>query len=282
MADRGDVRLVISDPGTQLVGAARELAEVREGWSLDELIRFGAEHGIEWTNVMPTSQHQNGAAEILVKLVKGIMASLRRSIGTAILSLNELNTLLKETANICNEHPIGIRPNSVSNTDYLSPSTLLLGRSSSRISAGPFQSKDIHNERPGAMKTRFLYVPRLVDSFWNHWTKTYLPTLLVRQKWHHKKRNLSCGDVCLVEDQNSYRGDWRIGQVKKVFPDKNEVVRNVELAVAQKYDGQGNYTFKSPSMMKRHVSRVIVLVPNENEDDLSSAGGECRSKLGPA
>ena len=86
---------------------------------------------------MLTSQHQNGAAKIIVKLVKGIMSSLLRSIGTAILSLNELNTLLKETANKCNEHPIGVRPNSVSNTDYLSPNTLLLGRSSSRISAGP-------------------------------------------------------------------------------------------------------------------------------------------------
>ena len=207
MAEKGDVRLIISDPGTQLVGAAKELDEVRKGWSVEELIRFGAERSVEWTTIMPSAQHQNGAAEIIVKLVKGIMSSLLASIGTTVLSLNELNTLLREVANICNERPIGIRPNSVSNQEYLAPNSLLLGRSSSRIRSGPFQSKDIYDERPGAMKTRFLFVQKLSDQFWENWTKTYLPTLLVRQKWHYAKRNLSVGDVCLIEDQNSLRGE---------------------------------------------------------------------------
>ena len=265
MADRGDVRLIISDPGTQLVGASKELREVRRGWSSDELVRFGAQHSIEWTTVMPSSQHQNGAAEIVVKLVKGIMSSLLASIGTSILSLNELNTLLKEAANICNERPIGLRPNSVSDQEYLAPNSLLLGRSSTRISAGPFQSKDVYDERPKAMKTRFLFVQRIVDSFWKNWTKSYLPTLIVRQKWHHLKRNLSCGDICLVEDQNALRGDWRIGRIINVFPDKHKIVRNVELLVAQKFDGNSSYRYRQPSVLKRHASRVILLVPCEVE-----------------
>ena len=209
-------------------------------------------------------------------------------IGKSILSLNERNTLLKETANICNERPIGVRPNSVSSTEYLAPNLLLLGRSSVRIASGPFQCKDAYDERPDAMKTRFLYVQRIVDAFWKTWTKTYLPTLLVRQKWHQAKRNLCPGDVCLIEDQNALRGDWRIGRVIRVYPDKHGIVRNVELAVAQRYDGKKTYAFKEPSLLKRHVSRVIVLVPSETEDQSSSgassspAGGECKAEFDPA
>ena len=48
-----------------------------------------------------------------------------------------------------------------------------------------------------------------------------------------------------------------------VFPDKNDVVRNVELKVAQKFDGKDTYVYRSPSLLKRHASRVIVIVPSE-------------------
>ena len=286
-AEKGDVKLVISDPGSQLSGAANELASVRNGWSREELFRFGAEHGLNWKTVMPTSQHQNGAAEILVKLTKGILKALLAAIGRSVLSLNEMNTVLKETANICNERPIGIRPNSISNQEYLSPNSLLLGRSSERINSGPFQAKDVYDENPGAMKTRFLFVQKVVDKFWKEWTKLYLPTLLVRQKWHHQKRNLACGDVCLIEDQNAMRGEWRLGQVVQVFPDKFGVVRNVELKVAQKFDGKAKYKFKEPSLMKRHVGRLIVLCAADNasetvvdeERSVEPAGGECEDDL---
>ena len=43
MAFRGDVRLIISDPGTQLVGASREMKSWREGWNEEELSRFGTD-----------------------------------------------------------------------------------------------------------------------------------------------------------------------------------------------------------------------------------------------
>ena len=32
-ADRGEIRLILSDPGTQLQGASKELLEVRKGWN---------------------------------------------------------------------------------------------------------------------------------------------------------------------------------------------------------------------------------------------------------
>ena len=38
---------------------------------------------------MPDSQHQNGAAESLVKIVKGVKQSLMKTVGDTKLSLND-------------------------------------------------------------------------------------------------------------------------------------------------------------------------------------------------
>ena len=77
---------LISDPGTQLLGAAKKLKEVREGWDKAELVRFCANHGIKWKFVMSNSQHQNGVTE-------------------------------------ANERAIGIKPNIQTDPQFLSPNS---------------------------------------------------------------------------------------------------------------------------------------------------------------
>ena len=110
MANKGDVREIVSDPGSQLKGAARELSDWRKNWDPEQLVRFGADKGLKWSFIMADSQHQNGGAESLIKVVKGIMRSMTHAIGDTKLSLNELNTLLAECANLANERPIGVKP----------------------------------------------------------------------------------------------------------------------------------------------------------------------------
>merc|ERR1712082_323642 len=100
----------------------------------------------EWQIIMPSSQHQNGAAEVIIKLVKGVKKSILHALGESVLSLNELNTLMVEIANLVNERPIGLKPNSVTDTEFLSPNSILLGRCSSRLSAGPFQPDNIFTD----------------------------------------------------------------------------------------------------------------------------------------
>ena len=120
------------------------MKEYREGWNEDELVRFGASHCLDWQFTMPSSPHQNGVTEIMVKLVKGVMSALTEAIGTTVLFLNELFTVVKEVSNIVNERPIGLKPNLQTDPNFLSPNSLLLGWCSDRISSGPFQRKGTH------------------------------------------------------------------------------------------------------------------------------------------
>ena len=280
MAEKGQVQRLISDPGTQLKGAAAELANVRTGWSESELISFGAQHGLQWDFAMPAAHHQSGAVEIMVKLCKGVMRALTAAIGSTVLFLNEYFTLFKECSNLVNERPIGLKPNRATDQEFLSPNSLLLGRCSDRINSGPFQNKIDFGSDPNHDKTRFILVQKITDQFWNVWQKLYFPTLIRRQKWHHSQRNLKIGDIVSVRDSNAIRGEWRLARVSDVFPDNHGIVRNVELTLpppsllADKSAGKNYKAGFAMVKMKRHVNSVIVVEPNEDEEDVNQAGDE--------
>jgi len=57
---RGSPALMISDNGSQLIGAERELPEMIEGLDSDKLREFSAERRIKWQFTTPAAPHQNG------------------------------------------------------------------------------------------------------------------------------------------------------------------------------------------------------------------------------
>ena len=77
----------------------------------------------------------------------------------------------------------------------MSPNSLMLGRNFTRISSGPFNCSDAFSDDPKHVKTRFHLVQSMTNQFWKTWQKLFFPTLLIRQKWHHERRNLEIGDV---------------------------------------------------------------------------------------
>ena len=114
---------------------------------------------------MPASQHQNGAAEILIKMVKGVKVAMMKALGLQVLSLNEMSTLMMEIAQLVNERPIGLKPNESTHPHYLSPNSLYLGRCSDRIAGGPFQANEVFTDDPKKTTCRFLLVQSITRSF---------------------------------------------------------------------------------------------------------------------
>ena len=98
---------MISDNGTQFVGAEKELKEMVKGWKLEELREFCAEKGMKWRFTTPKAPHCNGCAEALMKTCK---KALKKAIGNQVLSPFELYTYLLEVANLVNSRPIGSVP----------------------------------------------------------------------------------------------------------------------------------------------------------------------------
>ena len=103
-AIRRQIALMMSDNGSQLVGAERVPREMIQGWNHKELKEFSAEEGMRWQFIMPGAPHQNGCAEALVK---GAKKALKKAIGEQVLTPFELYTYLLEVANLMNQRPIG-------------------------------------------------------------------------------------------------------------------------------------------------------------------------------
>ena len=216
---RGQPSLMISDNGSQFIGAERLLKELIKGWDIEKLREFSAEKGIKWQFTTPASPHQNGCAEALVKSCK---MALKKAIGEQVLTPFELYTCLLEVANLVNQRPIGRIPNDPDDGSYLCPNDILLRRSSSHVPQGPF--RETKNPR-----LRVEFVQKIVDSFWKRWTRDVFPSLIPRKKWNAEKRNVRVDDFVIVQTPNAIRGNWNIGRIVDVYPGQDGKVRNVRV-----------------------------------------------------
>lgn len=83
IAIRGDIRLIVSDAAKALEGvhegAYATFKSWRQGWDEGALKRFGAGKGMVWRFTMPEGQHQNGAAEALIKAIKKLWHSSQKA-----------------------------------------------------------------------------------------------------------------------------------------------------------------------------------------------------------
>ena len=77
-AIRGQPAKLVSDNGTQLVAAEKELREMVKGWNVKELQDFCAERSVKWKFITPATPHHDGCAEAMVKSCK---LAIKRAIG---------------------------------------------------------------------------------------------------------------------------------------------------------------------------------------------------------
>ena len=240
---RGYPAVLLSDNGSQMVGAERELREMVEDLDSDKLRDFCAERSINWLFTAPAAPHQNGCAEALVKSCK---RALKKAIGEQVLSPFELYTCLLEVGNLVNQRPIGRVPNDPDDGKYLCPNDMLLGRATPEVPQGPFQ--DTKNPR-----RRVEFVQKIVESFWKRWSRDVLPALVIRKAWHTERRNVQVDDIIVMADNNAIRGKWTIGRVIEVYPGTDGRVRNVKVKTPA-----GEYS--------RPVTKIAVIYPAEGYD----------------
>jgi len=68
----------------------------------------------------------------------------------------------------------------------------------------------------------------IADWFWKRWVKEYLPLLQHREKWLKPSRNLRVGDVVLMRETNTKRGDWPKALVTDTFADRDNIYEGFE------------------------------------------------------
>jgi hypothetical protein len=221
VARRGHPRVIISDNGTNLIGAERELRQAIDDWNQTRIRNDLQQKAIEWKFNPPTGSHFGGSWERLIRSVRQVLYALLRQ---QPVKLNDeaLGTLFCEVEAILNARPITKMSSDVNDVDAITPNHLLLLRSGPALPCGEFTQHDNYTRR------RWRQVQFLADSFWGRWKKEYLTSLQERQKWLYPKTNVSVGDVVLLVD-SSPRNSWSLGRIVETVPDKKGLVRVVHV-----------------------------------------------------
>ena len=218
---RGQVRTIRSDNGTNFVGANRELKAAIDQWNSRKIDDFLRQHNIQWKFNPPTASHMGGVWERQIRTVRKVLSSVMRE---QSLDQETLMTMFCLVESVINSRPLTAVSNDYRDLKPLSPNDLLLVGYEPMLPLGEFVRQDLYCKR------RWRQVQYLADVFWRRWTREYLPTLQLRQKWLHPVKNLKVDDVVIVVDDGAPRNAWRLGRVTETYPSEDGLVRTAKVA----------------------------------------------------
>ena len=259
-SNQGSPATVLSDHGTQLLSAAKKLADP-DAKDIDwqKVIGLSSRSGTRWNFSEKGCPWRNGTAEATVKLAKETLAHQLQSHQS--LDWSELDSLFCQVADIINNRPLGVF-HSEEDFHQICPNDLLLGRThhpSAELGVPGEEDMD-----PAAvLSDRDLLVRR----WWKEWERRVFPTLIPRQKWHVQHRNIMPGDIVLVQYKGKVSSTWKLAKVVEVFPDKHGVVRTCEVAFRPKSKGEKLLPYKTKQLyhLRTAVQRLCILLPVEEQ-----------------
>ena len=259
VARRGLPASFISDNARTFKSASKDLRKIIRS---QEFSRYMTKNRVGWKFIVDKAPWWGGFWERLVKTVK---LCLKKIIGRAIVTYDELATILTEVESVINARPITYVYDDEESVSYaLTPSHLINGR---MITAMP---NDHHYEIVSTSSTlsrRAKHQRNILQRFINLWRRDYL--LNLRENSATNSRNssnstaISKGDIVLLISDSTARNFWQLAVVEEFISSRDGAIR---AAIVKTINGQGK-----PSRLKRVIQHLIPLeirsTFQENRDD---------------
>ena len=174
MARRDKPHTVISDNGTNFVGAAREFKKCFSQWDQDGMCKRLARGQILWKFNPPGAPHFGGIWERLVRSFKKAMFAI---LGNRRLTLPVLTTTMCLDEQTLNARPLTPVSDDPEDLESLTPNHFLLER--------PVLAEPLMPDAVRYVDCRKMYkvAQAYNQMIWNRWMKKYLPKWNVRSKW---------------------------------------------------------------------------------------------------
>ena len=242
---RGIPTEMLSDNGTNFVGAKRELEELVNKLDKEKIKQSTANKGIKWNFIPPLAPHFGGVHETMIKSAKrAIYAILNNSEVTD----EELITAFTGAESLINSRPLTYQSADPKDDTPLTPNHFLHGQVGGEFAPESVDEEEFHPRK------RWRRVQELVRHFWKRWMQEWLPSLSSRKKWYKERKDVRIGDVVLVISPDSKRGEWPLGKVIETYPGNDGRVRVVKLRV-----GKSRFT--------RSITKICPLECESNDDN---------------
>lgn len=231
-----------SDNGTNFQGAANELRDLHRllhsKSHQDQVDRALKESCIEWHFIPSHAPHFGGIWEAAVKTAKN---HLKRIIGDASLTFEEMCTVLTQIEAVINSRPLTPLSDDPNDLSYLTPGHFLVGDT---LTAVPQQ--DV-THLPVNRLSRWQHVNQIFQHFWRCWSREYLQQLQQRTKWKYSKGlQAKRGDVVMILESESAPLRWSVGRITDTHLGTDGIVRVVSIRTAK-----GTY--------KRPITKICIL-----------------------
>ncbi|GFX69878.1 integrase catalytic domain-containing protein [Trichonephila clavipes] len=225
LARRGNCKVIYSDNARTFKAAERELAHFANILKDSEFQNFVADKGIHWKFIVERAPWWGGFYERLVKTIKD---SLRKILGRALLTFEELSTILSEIEVIVNHRPLTYVENDPGEPEPLTPAHFLeLGYGDSKYPIHFIELIDATTAKE-SYKKRKTYRTLLLKQLWRRWKEQYLLQLKIANhfKTPSVHKNLKLNDVVLVEGNVKSKLLWKFGIIKEIFIGRDDNVRS--------------------------------------------------------
>ena len=93
----------------------------------------------------------------------------------------------------------------------------------------------------------------LADQFWIRWTREYLHSLQVRQKWMKLEKNFKVNDVVLIYDEHIPHSKWKMARIVEEYPDSYNRVRQVLVLYGDQRQNYAGYYLKGNACTQARV-----------------------------
>jgi len=234
-----------SDHGSNFVGAQKELNQLIEFLenqkTQNAISHFCTSQKIVWKFIPERSPHFGGLWEPCVKSMK---YHLKRILSGVKLTFEEYTTVLVQVEACLNSRPLVAISCDDDGFDALTPGHFLIGRPLEALPDPAFSYRTV------TLLRRWHLCQNLVRHFWQRWSADYLANLRKYAKWHKPSRNLSVGDIVVVNEGGMVPTAWPLGRVTEVFSGKDGLVRVVNVKT-------------KCGIFKRPVHKLALLLPDE-------------------
>ena len=221
---RGTPSYVVSDNGTNFVGAERELRELVEALDQDEILQKTCRyHQIDWKFNPPSAPHFGGVFDARIKSAKRALRAILRD---ADVTDEELQTAMCGAESLLNSRPITYVSSDPNDLIPLTPNHFIVGQLGGQFAPEASELEQVFNPRK-----RWHRIQQLIGDFWRRWRRELLPTLNVRKKWFKPHRNFEQGDVVVLAEPKANRREWILGRITQTYPGADGLVRVAKVRV---------------------------------------------------
>ncbi|XP_055542932.1 uncharacterized protein LOC129728511 [Wyeomyia smithii] len=210
---------------------------------IDRIVQFCQTKEIKWNFIPPDAPEFGGLWEAAVKSTK---THLKRVIGNAVLTFEEMTTTLCEIEAILNSRPLFAVSNHPADPEVITPAHFLIGRPMNAIPEPSYNEVKINR------LSRWQHCQLMREHFWRAWSKDYLMSLQPRKKNWMTIDNVRPGMVVLLHDKTRTPLIWKLGRVTAVHPGPDGLVRAVDI-------------LSEGSVYRRPITKLSILPIEDNQ-----------------